>query len=87
MEEIRRIVAEAAKNGQIVSASDTAATILRTYPSCGFDEAEIADEVMLKAAHAGVAVEIGQPARQIEDLQLLQTPRPPFRAASSSFKQ
>lgn len=59
-EEVRRVVAEAAKSGRMLSASDTAATILKTYPRCGFNEAEIANEVILKAARAGVAVEIGR---------------------------
>jgi hypothetical protein len=68
-EEIRRIVGEAARNGRLLSSSDTAAAILKTYPKCGFDEAEIANEVMLKAAQAGVAVQIGKSARPSE-LQL-----------------
>ena len=63
-EEIRRVVAEAAKKGQILSAPDTAATILKTYPRCGFDEAELANEVMLKAAQAGIGVQFGRPTLQ-----------------------
>lgn len=59
-EEIRRIVGEAAKDGRVISAADTAAMILRTYPTCGFAESDIADEVMITAGHAGVAVEIGR---------------------------
>jgi hypothetical protein len=42
---------------------------LKTYPKCGFDEVEIANEVMLKAAQAGVGVQIGRPAKPFTDLQ------------------
>jgi hypothetical protein len=61
--EIRRIATEAARSGRIVSATETAATILKTYPTCGLDEEEIANEVMLLAAEAGVGVQIGRPAK------------------------
>lgn len=66
-EEIRRLVAEAAKSGHMLSAADMAAAILKTYPKCGYDEAEIANEVMLKAAQAGVGVQIGRPRGALEE--------------------
>lgn len=68
-EEIRRIVAQAAARGSVLSAADAAATILNTYPKCGFCEAELANEVMLIAAQAGVGVQIGRTAEP-PDLQL-----------------
>ena len=68
--EIRRIVEDAAKNGRMISAPDTAATILKTYPGCGFDEAEIANEVMLRAAQAGVGVQIGRQAKGFDPSQV-----------------
>ncbi len=57
--EIRRIVAEAGSDGGMLSASECAARILRTYPGCGLRETQIADRVMMAAAGAGIAVEIG----------------------------
>ena len=68
-EEIRRVVEEVAKDGRMISAPDTAAAILKTYPKCGFDETEIANEVMLKAAQAGVGVQIGKPTKELADLE------------------
>jgi hypothetical protein len=58
-EEIRRIVARAIKDREMLRAFEAANTINRTYPNCGFTEREIADQVIAAAARAGVAVEIG----------------------------
>jgi hypothetical protein len=69
-EEIRRIVAVAARDGRLLSASDTAASILQIYPKCGFDEAEIANEVMLRAANAGIGVLIGRQAKGLDPSQV-----------------
>ena len=63
-EEIRRVVADAIEDGVILSAPATAATILRSYPHCGMTERLIADRIMLAAADAGVAVELGAPKRE-----------------------
>src|SRR4051812_7315801 len=60
-EEIRRMVAEAIKsNTTSLSAPACAAEIMKTYPRCGLDEAELANEVMMAAAYAGVPVEFGR---------------------------
>lgn len=58
-EEIRRMVAGAIEDGSTVSSASVAAQVIGTYPNCGLTEAQIADEVMIAAARAGVAVEIG----------------------------
>ena len=59
-EEVRRMVAEAIRNGTSLSASKCAAEIVKTYPRCGLDEADLANEVMMAAARGGVPVEIGE---------------------------
>ena len=59
--EIDRIVAEAAMKRQTLSASDCAADVLKIYPRCGFAPERIANGIMMAAAKAGVAVELGQP--------------------------
>lgn len=58
-EESRRIIADAIESGSILSAAAVAAQVSRTYPNCGLTEEEIADQVMMAAAKAGVVVEIG----------------------------
>jgi hypothetical protein len=63
-EELRRVVADAIEDGVILSAPATAATILRSYPHCGMTERLIADRIMLAAADAGVAVELGAAKRE-----------------------
>jgi hypothetical protein len=58
-EEIRRVVSEAVRRKtKMLSAADCAREILRLYP--GFDETEVAEKVILSAAAAGIAVEIGE---------------------------
>jgi hypothetical protein len=58
-EEIRRTVADAIGNHQIVSASECAAQILKAYRGTHLSEAELTNRVMMAAASAGVAVELG----------------------------
>jgi hypothetical protein len=58
-EEVRRIVADAIQGKQILGASVHAQQVLRTYPNCGMTERDIADHIIIAAAKAGVAVEIG----------------------------
>jgi hypothetical protein len=59
-EEIRRTVAEAIETGSTISCSAIAAQVSRTYPNNGMTEPQVADEVMIAASKAGVAVEFGQ---------------------------
>ena len=59
-EEIRRVVADAIESGSILSAAAVAAQVSRTYLNCGLTEEEIADQVMMTAAKAGIAVEFGK---------------------------
>jgi len=59
-EEIRRMVADAIKQGTVISTSECASQISRAYGRHTLSERDIADEVIMAAASAGVAVEIGQ---------------------------
>jgi hypothetical protein len=63
------MVAEAIKSGTSLSACACAAEIVKTYPRCGLDEADLANEVMMAAARAGVPVEIGKsrPGPRMDD--------------------
>lgn len=58
-EEIGRTVAQALESGSTIACSATASQVSRTYPNSGLTQREIADEVMIAAAKAGVAVEFG----------------------------
>jgi len=64
-DEIRRVVAEAVTNGSILSIGDGVAQIMSAHPQCGLSKRQIGDEVIMAAAAAGLAVEIGPP-RQAE---------------------
>ena len=66
-EEIKRIVASAKGGAGCISVSESAAWVSRVYPNCGLTERELADQIILAAAKAGVAVEIGKP--EIGDLR------------------
>ena len=52
-EEVRRMVAEAIKNRKSLSASVSAADIVKKYSRCGLDAADLANEVMEAATRAG----------------------------------
>jgi len=54
------MVAGAAAEYGAISADSAAKEILSTYPNCGISEVEIADQVKIAAAGAGVAVKVGQ---------------------------
>ena len=69
--EIDRIVAEAAMERRTLSAPDAAADILTTYPKCGLAAERIADVVMMAAAKAGVAVELGLPDKKADGRAML----------------
>ena len=55
LREIKRIVAEAGRDG-IVSAVSRAEQIKRAFPGSAFTTSEIADELMMVAAEAGTPV-------------------------------
>lgn len=57
--EIRRLVAEAIANASTVSTTECAAEVKRVYPTCGLSKRYIGDRVLMAAAAAGVAIEIG----------------------------
>jgi hypothetical protein len=61
-EEIKRIVATAKRDGGCISASASAAWVIRVYPDCGLSEPEVAERIIMAAANAGVAVEMGRMA-------------------------
>jgi hypothetical protein len=66
-EEIRRFVAEAISNGNMISTSKCVTKINAVYPNCGISARRMADEIMMAAAAAGVAVEIGVIDASIKD--------------------
>ena len=70
-EEIRRVVAEAIANGEMISTSECVAKINAVYPNCGISARRMADEVMMAAAVAGVAVEIDA----IDNVPITHSPR------------
>jgi len=58
-EEIRRLVAAAIKDGSIISPLDAAASLLKLFPTSTQNMQALSDRLLLAAAEAGVAVEIG----------------------------
>ena len=59
------MVAEAVSKGGIISTAECVAQIKALYPMSGFSRRHIADEVIMAAAAAGVAVEIGPVMREV----------------------
>lgn len=64
-EEIERMVADAIRDRSFLSATISAESILRTYPGCALSERELADQITMFAASAGVPIEFGRHARPI----------------------
>jgi hypothetical protein len=60
---VRQHVAAAVQSRLIISAADCAAEIVRTYPACTLNQAELINEIALAAAKAGLAVDLGPPER------------------------
>jgi len=58
LREIKRIVAQAGRDG-IVSAGNRAEQIKQAFPRSAFTTSEIADEIMMVAAEAGIPVQFG----------------------------
>lgn len=59
--EIERIVADAARSGEIVRAGEHAAALLGAHPDCAMSGTELVDEIIAAAAGAGVPVEMSLP--------------------------
>jgi len=66
-EEIRRLVAEAIAHESTLSTAECVAAVKQVYPTCGLSKRLIADKVMMAAAAAGVAVEIGLSEKRRSD--------------------
>ena len=64
-EEIRRMVAEAVSRGGMISTADCVKRVLIAYPKLGLSRGQIADEVMMAAGAAGIAVEMGSVMREV----------------------
>jgi len=62
--EIKRIIAEKTKSGSVLSAEKATTEVLTRYPRCGIDQRALANEIVLSAAAAGLAVELGPVARR-----------------------
>jgi hypothetical protein len=60
LEEIRRVVADAIRDGGCLVASAAASQILRTYKNCGLAEHTLVIQVAMAAAKSGVAVELNK---------------------------
>ena len=60
VEEIRRIVADAIRQGRIVKTGRHAPELLRAYPNCGLTVDQIVNELGAAAACAGVPVELSR---------------------------
>ena len=58
-DEIRRLVAEAIQEGGTLSVAECVEAVTKVYPKTGLSKRYIADEVIMAAAKAGVAIEIG----------------------------
>lgn len=58
-DEIRRLVAKAIAESSTISTAECVAEVKRVYPTCGLSKRHIGDRVLMAAAAAGVAVEIG----------------------------
>lgn len=56
---IDRIVADARRAGTLLSAASVAGVLRRTFPRCDLSEEDIADRVLVVAAHVGVPVGFG----------------------------
>jgi hypothetical protein len=62
LEEVRRVVADAVERRATLSAHDAAEQIGRTHPNSKLSKREIAAEIMIAAARAGVpVVDLGTP--------------------------
>jgi len=72
-EEIRRLVADAIRDGECLSTAIAAAQIMQVYPRCGLTERKLVDEIARAAAKAGVAVEFS--ANRAPVAGLTQLPR------------
>jgi hypothetical protein len=58
LSEIRRLLKETGRTG-ILSVTKCAEQIKRDFPRSAFTEYEIADEIIMSAAEAGIPVQIG----------------------------
>ena len=61
--DIRRIVAEAKANGEVLRAGFHAGVLYDAFPNCGLSVGRIVDEITLEAMRSGVPVEIATPDR------------------------
>jgi hypothetical protein len=66
---VRRYIDEAVRSGAVISASDCAKEILRTYPACQLDQDALADQVMMAAARRSAPVRIGRRGYPPSDLR------------------
>jgi hypothetical protein len=59
-QQIRRMIAEAIRDGDVLSASGCAAKIISTYPNYGLVQSDVAYAVAHAAARMSVPVEMGE---------------------------
>ena len=59
-EEIRRVVADAIREGGYLSSSSAAAQIMKVYPTCGLSPRVLSVRIILAAAVAGVTIKLDE---------------------------
>jgi hypothetical protein len=63
VEEINALVAKAIAAGRTVSVAECAAKVRLRFPNCDLSDEQIADEISITAAAAGVESEPAKPSR------------------------
>ena len=61
-DEIRRVIADAIKDGDSVDAAGKASIIAQAYPNCGLTTAQIAERLIEAAVAARVALQLRKPS-------------------------
>ena len=57
-DEIRHVIADAIASGEVLSIKSHVERLAKTYGTSGFSKGRIADELILAAAHAQIAVQM-----------------------------
>jgi hypothetical protein len=57
-EEIRRVVARAIRDRSTLETGRIASDIAHSFPTCGLNTAQIAEQLIEAAVHAGVSLEL-----------------------------
>ena len=66
IKEIAALVADAKRDGRLISTDVHAARLLAAYPDANFSVGRIVDEIILAASALGIAVEMARPSDKNE---------------------